>query len=146
MNWFDEKFWFFFFQYWMLSKTGEIRRDEACLDFAGTDVILYPCHGSKGNQFWMYDHQVWNFFREINFTKKYTYIKILILIYNFHSNLFFQTHTLKHGSSRKCLALSTNKDRLLMESCDAAEPRQRWKFGTFNPSNTAKPWCNFDWE
>ena len=67
---------FFFFQYWMLSKTGEIRRDEACLDFAGTDVILYPCHGSKGNQFWMYDHQVWNFFREINFTKKYTYIYI----------------------------------------------------------------------
>lgn len=34
----------------MLSKTGEIRRDEACLDFAGTDVILYPCHGGKGNQ------------------------------------------------------------------------------------------------
>ena len=35
-------------QYWMFSKTGEIRRDEACLDYAGTDVILYPCHGSKG--------------------------------------------------------------------------------------------------
>ena len=35
-------------QYWMLSKTGEIRRDEACLDYAGADVILYPCHGSKG--------------------------------------------------------------------------------------------------
>lgn len=34
----------------MLSKTGEIRRDEACLDFAGSDVILYPCHGGKGNQ------------------------------------------------------------------------------------------------
>lgn len=34
----------------MLSKTGEIRRDEACLDYAGTDVILYPCHGGKGNQ------------------------------------------------------------------------------------------------
>ena len=46
------------FQYWMLSKTGEIRRDEACLDYAGSDVILYPCHGSKGNQFWTYDHQV----------------------------------------------------------------------------------------
>jgi len=43
-------------QYWMLSKTGEIRRDESCLDFAGSDVILYPCHGSKGNQFWVYDH------------------------------------------------------------------------------------------
>ena len=42
----------------MLSKTGEIRRDEACLDYSGTDVILYPCHGSKGNQFWEYDHEV----------------------------------------------------------------------------------------
>jgi len=89
-------------QYWMLSKTGEIRRDEACLDYAGTDVILYPCHGSKGNQFWMYDHD---------------------------------TQTLKHGSSRKCLAISSNKDRLLMESCDSNEPRQRWKFGTYNSSN-----------
>lgn len=37
-------------QYWMLSKAGEIRRDEACLDYAGHDVMLYPCHGSKGNQ------------------------------------------------------------------------------------------------
>lgn len=34
----------------MLSKAGEIRRDEACLDYAGQDVILYPCHGSQGNQ------------------------------------------------------------------------------------------------
>ncbi|KAK6620257.1 putative polypeptide N-acetylgalactosaminyltransferase 9 [Polyplax serrata] len=42
-------------QYWMLSKAGEIRRDEACLDYAGQDVILYPCHGSKGNQFWHYN-------------------------------------------------------------------------------------------
>ncbi len=43
-------------QYWMLSKTGEIRRDESCLDYAGAGVILYPCHGSKGNQYWIYDH------------------------------------------------------------------------------------------
>lgn len=42
-------------QYFMLSKTGEIRRDEACLDYAGSDVTLYPCHGSKGNQFWTYN-------------------------------------------------------------------------------------------
>ena len=39
----------------MLSKFGEIRRDEACLDYSGKEVILYPCHGSKGNQFWEYD-------------------------------------------------------------------------------------------
>ncbi|XP_012343156.1 putative polypeptide N-acetylgalactosaminyltransferase 9 isoform X1 [Apis florea] len=44
-------------QYWMLSKTGEIRRDESCLDYSGTDVILYPCHGSKGNQQWIYNPQ-----------------------------------------------------------------------------------------
>ncbi|KAK0075594.1 hypothetical protein PV325_006665 [Microctonus aethiopoides] len=43
--------------YWMLSKTGEIRRDESCLDYSGTDVILYPCHGSKGNQQWKYNLQ-----------------------------------------------------------------------------------------
>lgn len=43
------------FQYWMFSKNGEIRRDEACLDYSGSDVILYPCHGSKGNQYWEFD-------------------------------------------------------------------------------------------
>lgn len=45
-------------QYWMLSKIGEIRRDESCLDYAGLDVILYPCHGSKGNQYWSYNPHV----------------------------------------------------------------------------------------
>ena len=45
-------------QFWLYSKTGEIRRDEACLDYAGSDVILYPCHGAKGNQFWEYDPEV----------------------------------------------------------------------------------------
>ena len=42
-------------QYWLWSKTGEIRRDEQCLDYTGTEVILYPCHGSRGNQWWLYD-------------------------------------------------------------------------------------------
>ena len=45
-------------QYWMMSKEGEIRRDEACLDFAGVNVTLYPCHGSRGNQHWIYIPQV----------------------------------------------------------------------------------------
>ncbi|XP_063696657.1 putative polypeptide N-acetylgalactosaminyltransferase 9 isoform X2 [Culicoides brevitarsis] len=44
-------------QFWMFSKNGEIRRDEACLDYAGQDVILYPCHGSKGNQLWQYNNK-----------------------------------------------------------------------------------------
>lgn len=42
----------------MYSKSGEIRRDETCLDFSGHDVVLYPCHGAKGNQLWLYDPNV----------------------------------------------------------------------------------------
>lgn len=49
---------YFDFKFWLFSKTGEIRRDESCVDYAGSDVILYPCHGSKGNQYWAYDHKV----------------------------------------------------------------------------------------
>ena len=43
-------------QYWMMSKQGEIRRDEACLDFSSKDVILFSCHGGGGNQEWEYSH------------------------------------------------------------------------------------------
>lgn len=42
----------------MYSKGGEIRRDETCLDYSGHDVVLYPCHGAKGNQLWIYDGNV----------------------------------------------------------------------------------------
>ncbi|XP_061179940.1 polypeptide N-acetylgalactosaminyltransferase 5-like isoform X2 [Saccostrea echinata] len=42
-------------QYWMLSKNGEIRRDDGCLDYSGGEnVIVYPCHSQKGNQEWQY--------------------------------------------------------------------------------------------
>ena len=45
-------------QYWMLSKTGEIGRDDVCLDYTGRDVILFTCHGGKGNQEWEYNHDL----------------------------------------------------------------------------------------
>jgi hypothetical protein len=38
----------------MLSKAGEIRRDEGCIDYAGQFIMIYPCHGMKGNQEWVY--------------------------------------------------------------------------------------------
>jgi len=38
----------------MLSPEGEIRRDEGCIDYAGQFVMIYPCHGMKGNQEWIY--------------------------------------------------------------------------------------------
>jgi len=42
------------FQFWLLSPEGEIRRDEGCIDYAGQFVMIYPCHGMKGNQEWIY--------------------------------------------------------------------------------------------
>ncbi|KAK3908178.1 Putative polypeptide N-acetylgalactosaminyltransferase 9 [Frankliniella fusca] len=88
-------------QYWMLSKTGEVRRDEACLDYSGQDVILYPCHGSKGNQYWQY-----------------------------HPD----TMLLQHGSSKKCLAITESKQRLVMEECNSSSLHQRWKFENYDSS------------
>jgi len=41
-------------QYWMLSVTGEIRRDDACFDYTGKEIMIYTCHGSAGNQKWIY--------------------------------------------------------------------------------------------
>ncbi|XP_066908636.1 putative polypeptide N-acetylgalactosaminyltransferase 9 [Halyomorpha halys] len=95
-------------QYWMLSKEGEIRRDEACLDYAGQDVILYPCHGSKGNQLWIYNHE---------------------------------TNTIQHGSSKKCLAISESKQRLLMAECNLRALEQHWRFENFNATklSSAQP-------
>ena len=86
-----------------------IRRDEACLDFAGTDVILYPCHGSKGNQYWQY-----------RWSKK--------LLEKFNQTPTPPSHTdstLRHGSSRRCLAIAQNKEKLQMEECSEDNPRQQ---------------------
>ena len=44
-------------QYWLMSRTGELRRDDACIDYGGTDVILYPCHGARGNQWWIFNQE-----------------------------------------------------------------------------------------
>eukprot|EP00403_Amphidinium_massartii_P032935 CAMPEP_0178440080 /NCGR_PEP_ID=MMETSP0689_2-20121128/36546_1 /TAXON_ID=160604 /ORGANISM="Amphidinium massartii, Strain CS-259" /LENGTH=654 /DNA_ID=CAMNT_0020062747 /DNA_START=74 /DNA_END=2035 /DNA_ORIENTATION=- len=42
-------------QFWMLSKEGEIRRDNGCIDASGDHkVVVYPCHGGRGNQLWEY--------------------------------------------------------------------------------------------
>ncbi|XP_065337982.1 putative polypeptide N-acetylgalactosaminyltransferase 9 [Cloeon dipterum] len=88
-------------QYWMLSKTGEIRRDEACLDYAGQEVILYPCHGSKGNQYWEYNKA---------------------------------SKLVRHGSSKKCLAVNDSKKKLVMQDCNQQNNNQHWLFENFDPS------------
>lgn len=42
-------------QNWFLSKTGEVRRDEGCFDYAGQYAMIYSCHGMQGNQLWSYN-------------------------------------------------------------------------------------------
>lgn len=116
-------------QYWMLSKTGEIRRDESCLDYSGTDVILYPCHGSKGNQQWIYNHQVFDFL----FRNSFAVFK-RSMIFNEHFFIYFQSKQIRHGSSDKCLAITESKQRLLMEECSPSGARQRWSFENYDPS------------
>ncbi|XP_074658769.1 polypeptide N-acetylgalactosaminyltransferase 5-like isoform X2 [Tubulanus polymorphus] len=42
-------------QFWLLSKKGEIRRDDGCYDYTGSgDVTIFSCHGQHGNQDWRY--------------------------------------------------------------------------------------------
>jgi len=38
-----------------MSDAGEIRRDEACIDYTGSGTVnMYMCHGQGGNQKWQY--------------------------------------------------------------------------------------------
>lgn len=43
-------------QMFYLTEDGEIRRDEFCLDYSGKGLMIYGCHGMKGNQEWEYNH------------------------------------------------------------------------------------------
>ena len=57
------KKYFFKKKMWYYSKNNEIRRDDACIDYASgmkglkepDKIITYPCHGEKGNQEWIYN-------------------------------------------------------------------------------------------
>lgn len=46
----------------------------------------------------------------------------------------FQTNRIIHGSSKKCLAISSDKKKLVMEDCNLEEGRQKWKFENYDPS------------
>ena len=85
----------------MFSKTGEIRRDESCLDVSGHRVKLQKCHGARGNQWWYYD---------------------------------LQARTLRHPASRRCLAVSEDTKKLVMEKCNGESSRQGWQLEHFDLS------------
>ncbi|KAI3388253.1 hypothetical protein SNEBB_000694 [Seison nebaliae] len=90
-------------QFWMLSKDGEIRRDEGCIDYAGGSnekgkkdkVIVYTCHSMKGNQHWEYRNNG--------------------LLY--------------HPASQLCLEMTNDQRHIQMNDCNEMERRQHfsWK-------------------
>lgn len=96
----------------MLSKDGEIRRDESCVDYAGQNVMIFPCHGMKGNQEWKYDHQVRKSISSI--TNR------------------LQKGRLLHAVTNKCLEMSKDGAKLLMTACDESSKYQQWKFKDYN--------------
>lgn len=85
----------------MLSKRGEIRRDEHCFDFAMTKhnknqpdkIFTYVCHSQGGNQKWEMTDE-----RQI-----------------------------RHDSGL-CIEMDRNKVKIVMNDCDKNNPLQIWKW------------------
>lgn len=44
---------------------------------------------------------------------------------------FLQRRLIFHGTSKKCLAISTNKLKLTMQDCDEERSNQRWDFENY---------------
>ncbi|KAM3962648.1 polypeptide N-acetylgalactosaminyltransferase 9 isoform 2-T2 [Aphomia sociella] len=124
---------------------GEIRNvafQKLCLDSPTRKsdhhkpVGLYPCHRQGGNQYWMYSKN-----GEIRRDETcLDYSGHDVVLYPCHGAKGNQlwlydpnTKLLKHGSSEKCMAISRNKDKIVMETCNDAESRQMWNMENFNP-------------
>ncbi|XP_069359727.1 putative polypeptide N-acetylgalactosaminyltransferase 9 isoform X3 [Maniola hyperantus] len=123
---------------------GEIRNvgfDKTCLDSPGhksnhhKPVGLYPCHRQGGNQYWMYSKN-----GEIRRDETcLDYSGHDVVLYPCHgakgNQLWIYDHNtklIKHGSSEKCMAISRNKDKIVMETCNESENRQMWNMENFN--------------
>ncbi|CAH2048496.1 unnamed protein product, partial [Iphiclides podalirius] len=122
---------------------GEIRNfcfQETCLDSPTSKfdhhkpVGLYPCHRKGGNQYWMYSKN-----GEIRRDETcLDYSGHDVVLYPCHgakgNQLWLYDHNtklLKHGWSDKCMTISHNKDKIVMETCSEAEPRQMWIMENF---------------
>ncbi|XP_068633214.1 putative polypeptide N-acetylgalactosaminyltransferase 9 isoform X2 [Battus philenor] len=123
---------------------GEIRNvafQKTCLDSPTRKsdhhkpVGLYPCHRQGGNQYWMYSKN-----GEIRRDETcLDYSGHDVVLYPCHGAKGNQlwlydpnTKLLKHGSSEKCMTISRNKDKIVMETCSESEPRQMWVMENFN--------------
>ena len=80
----------------MLTETGEIRRDDSCLDYHGgvSDSIMNRrCHGARGNQEWRYEQNSGNIY---------------------------------HVNSNKCVTITQDKIKIIMSKCQLKSQRQIW--------------------
>lgn len=127
--------------------SGEVRNlglgGKTCLDSPARKgdlhkpAGLYPCHNQGGNQYWMLSKA-----GEIRRDETcLDYAGQEVILYPCHGSKGNQywhynadTHLLQHGSSKKCLAISSNKQKLLMEECDTSNQQQQWKFQNYDPS------------
>ncbi|XP_021925113.1 putative polypeptide N-acetylgalactosaminyltransferase 9 isoform X3 [Zootermopsis nevadensis] len=126
---------------------GEVRNlgleGKTCLDSPARKADLhkaaglYPCHNQGGNQYWMMSKA-----GEIRRDETcLDYAGQDVILYPCHGskgNQYWhynpETRLIQHGSSKKCLAISSNKQKLLMEECDNSNQQQQWKFQNYNPS------------
>ncbi|XP_041979077.1 putative polypeptide N-acetylgalactosaminyltransferase 9 isoform X3 [Aricia agestis] len=123
---------------------GEIANSwsKMCLDSAGgpeeleKSVNPWPCHGEYGNQYWMYSKG-----GEIRRDETcLDYSGHDVVLYPCHGAKGNQlwlydpsTKLIKHGSSEKCMAISRNKEKIVMETCNEDEKRQMWNMENFHP-------------
>ncbi|CAB4054819.1 GALNT [Lepeophtheirus salmonis] len=126
--------------------SGEIRNKVStqCVDSAAKPddmhkpLGLWPCHKQGGNQYWMMSKD-----GEIRREDScMDYAGSDVILFPCHGSKgnqqWFYDHeeeTLTHSPTHKCLSLNEKRDKLIMAVCDSKEPRQRWKFSTYNPSN-----------
>ena len=88
----------------MLSKTGEIRRDEKCLDYSGgtqnigvkNKIVALNCHGQQGNQNW-----------------------------------WMEDDGLIHHDTGYCIEILDDKTSLVMGVCDKHNAHQKWIWKKF---------------
>nr|XP_036231713.1 putative polypeptide N-acetylgalactosaminyltransferase 9 [Bactrocera oleae] len=123
---------------------GEIRNLGAggnkCLDvngraMSGLPVGLWPCHGKEGNQHWFMSYA--GEIRHGDYCLDYS--GNFLIIYNCHGkkgNQYWTYDTLnrflRHVISKLCLAVSTNREDLLMDKCDTDNMQQKWLLEKFD--------------